>query len=56
MIEDILDEYYVWKMPIAIPTNIEWDDDCDFAFFLKEIDEQIRLRIPDKYLKAYGWL
>lgn len=41
---------------IAIPTNIEWDDDCDFAFFLKEIDEQIRLRIPDKYLKAYGWL
>lgn len=20
---------------IAIPTNIEWDDDCDFAFFFE---------------------
>ena len=41
---------------IALSNNIEWDDDCDFTIFWKEIDEQIRLRIPDKYLQAHGWL
>lgn len=41
---------------IALPNDIEWDNDCDFAAFWKNVDEQIRLRIPDKYLQAYGWL
>ena len=41
---------------IALLNSIEWDDDCDFTIFWKEIDEQIRLRIPDKYLQAHGWL
>ena len=35
---------------------IESGNDCDFAAFWKNVDEQIRLRIPDKYLQAYGWL
>lgn len=41
---------------IALTNTIEWDDGCDFTVFWKEIDEQVRLRIPDKYLQAYGWL
>ena len=41
---------------IALPNDREWDNDCDFAAFWKNVDEQIRLRIPDKYLQAYGWL
>ena len=41
---------------IMLPSNVEWDDGCDFEAFWKEIDEQIRLRIPDKYLQARGWL
>ena len=41
---------------IALPNDIEGDNDCDFAAFWKNVYEQIRLRIPDKYLQAYGWL
>ena len=41
---------------IALPSKVEWDDFCDFQEFWKEIDEQVRLRIPDKYLQAHGWL
>lgn len=44
------------KDAITLRSNIEWDDDCDFIKFWNEIDEQIRLRIPDKYLKANNWL
>ena len=41
---------------IALSNSMEWDDDCEFTIFWKEIDEQIKLRIPDKYLQAHGWL
>lgn len=41
---------------IALSNGIEWDNGSDFAMFWKKIDEQIRLRIPDKYLQAHGWL
>ena len=41
---------------IALSNGMEWDDGCDFSIFWKDIDEQIRLRIPDKYLQAHGWL
>lgn len=41
---------------VPLQSNMEWDDDCDFMAYWKEIDRLIRLRIPDKYLKEYGWL
>ena len=41
---------------IPIPCKIEWADNCNYSLFWKEIDEQIRLRIPDKFLIANGWL
>lgn len=41
---------------IPLQSNIEWDDNCDFTTYWKEIDRVIRLRIPDKYLEEYGWL
>ncbi len=28
---------------------------ADIDLFIREIDEQVRLRIPDKYLEYYGW-
>ena len=35
-------------LPIAI-------DVCEVSRCLKEIDSEVRLRIPDKYLRAKGW-
>ncbi len=32
-----------------------WDS-ADFNVFLKELKEEIELRIPDKYLMTKGWL
>ena len=39
-----------------LQSNVEWDDECNYASYWKEIDRLVRLRIPDKYLKEYGWL
>ena len=41
---------------ITLPCKIEWDDNCDYNAFWDEIDKQIRLRIPDKFLMSNGWL
>lgn len=41
---------------VPLPNNIEWNIHCDFKLFWEEIDNQIRLRIPDKFLIAKGWL
>lgn len=41
---------------ISLQNNIEWDDDCDYVIYWREIDKLVRLRIPDKYLAEYGWL
>ncbi len=41
---------------ISIQCKIEWDDHCDYKLFWNEINEQIRLRIPDKFLSANNWL
>ena len=40
---------------IPLSSTMEWEEDCDFSKYWKEIDNQIKLRIPDKYLKANGW-
>ncbi|MBQ8166723.1 MAG: hypothetical protein IJZ96_06785 [Lachnospiraceae bacterium] len=41
---------------VPIISSMEWDDGCDFKAYWDGINEEIRLRIPDKYLKAQGWL
>lgn len=33
-----------------------WEDDFDIDLFMEEMKKEIELRIPDKYLKAKGWL
>ena len=40
---------------IALESNKEWDDNGDLFDFWADIDEQLKLRIPDKYLIAKGW-
>lgn len=35
----------------------DWSqDDFDIDLFMEEMKKEIELRIPDKYLKAKGWL
>ena len=41
---------------VPLQSNIEWDDECNYEIYWKEIDKLVRLRIPDKYLEKYGWL
>ena len=41
---------------MPLQSNIEWDDECNYEIYWKEIDKLVRLRIPDKYLEKYGWL
>ncbi len=40
---------------ISLDNRIEWDDSCDLGEFWADIDKQIRLRIPDKFLEANSW-
>lgn len=41
---------------IPLPNDIEWNDQCDFMLLWENIDKQVSLRIPDKFLIAKGWL
>lgn len=41
---------------IALPNSQKWYEQADLDVFVKELDKEIRLRIPDKYLEHYGWL
>lgn len=34
----------------------QWWDEADFDLFFKELQTELELRIPDKFLKAHGWL
>ena len=40
---------------IVLDNSQKWYDEADMNIFLKELEEQIELRIPDKFLKHYGW-
>lgn len=40
---------------IALTSSQEWYDTADMNIFFKEIQEQIELRIPDKFLEFNGW-
>ncbi|WP_027084144.1 hypothetical protein [Cohnella panacarvi] len=40
---------------ISIESSEKWFDEADFDKFFKDIQEQIELRIPDKFLEYHGW-
>ncbi|MFX3617469.1 MAG: hypothetical protein ACE3JK_08065 [Sporolactobacillus sp.] len=40
---------------IALDSSQKWYDKADMDIFLKELKEQIELRIPDKFLEHYDW-
>ncbi|QAA35342.1 hypothetical protein C1I91_18770 [Clostridium manihotivorum] len=40
---------------ISLDSNKEWDDNENLREFWADIDEQLKLRIPDKFLEANGW-
>lgn len=41
---------------IGLPNSQKWFDKADFQVFCEELQKQLELRIPDKFLKANGWL
>ncbi len=41
---------------IALNNSQEWWDEADFDVFFMELQKELELRIPDKYLQAHGWL
>ena len=41
---------------ISLDNSQKWWDTADFDVFFKELKQEIELRIPDKFLKAKGWL
>ena len=40
---------------ISLENSQKWYEKADFDVFCKELQEQIELRIPDKFLEANGW-
>jgi hypothetical protein len=44
------------NIQIPLDNSQKWYDKADLDIFCAELDEQIRLRIPDKYLAHFGWL
>lgn len=41
---------------IGLENSQKWWDSADFDIFFEELKQEIELRIPDKFLKAKGWL
>lgn len=44
------------EIGISLENSQKWWDTADFDIFLEELKQEIELRIPDKFLKAKGWL
>lgn len=40
---------------VGLRSSQQWYEWTDMEVFLREMEREIELRIPDKYLKAYGW-
>jgi hypothetical protein len=40
---------------ISLKNSQKWYDEADMNTFFKELEQQIELRIPDKFLKYHGW-
>lgn len=41
---------------ILLESSQKWYDTANFENYFKDLKEQIELRIPDKFLKANGWI
>ena len=41
---------------IALNNSQKWWDKADFDIFFVELQKELELRIPAKYLRAHGWL
>lgn len=41
---------------IRLNNRQKWWEEIDLEVYFKELQSDIELRIPDKYLKAHGWL
>ena len=41
---------------IALDNSQEWWDEANFNIFFSELQRELEMRIPDKFLKAHGWL
>ncbi len=44
------------NFPVILPNTQEWYSKMDIDKFLEELRREIELRIPDKYLKAHGYM
>jgi hypothetical protein len=40
---------------ISLENSQKWYDKADMDIFLMELQQQIELRIPDKFLTSNGW-
>ena len=40
---------------IRLENSQKWYEEADFDVFCKKLQEQLELRIPDKFLEANGW-
>ncbi|CBW86066.1 Hypothetical CDS [Listeria ivanovii subsp. ivanovii PAM 55] len=40
---------------ISLPNSQKWYDNADMNIFCKELQMQLELRIPDKFLEYNGW-
>ncbi|MEC5425164.1 hypothetical protein QGM71_16885 [Virgibacillus sp. C22-A2] len=43
------------EVGISLKSSQKWYDKADMTIFLKELEQQIELRIPDKFLEFHGW-
>ena len=43
------------KSNVSLENSQKWFDEADMNIFLKELEQQLELRIPDKFLDFYGW-
>ena len=46
---------YGEKTFIGLKNSQKWYEKANFDIFCKELQEQLELRIPDKFLEANGW-
>jgi len=40
---------------IDLENSQQWYDKADMDIFCKELEQQLELRIPDKFLEYHGW-
>ena len=40
---------------VALSNSQQWWEEADFDVFFKELERELKLRIPDKFLKAHRW-